>query len=193
MLRIILVLLSISVISFNPTAANANGYISDNVYVFMHTGPSAKFRILGSVVSGSKIEILEKSEDNTYTKITDDKGRTGWIKSEFSSTTQSTRERFELLQEQFNRLNSTKDKLSQQTALASKSNIRLEQHITRLTSELATAERLKQETEAKLVGEEADIQLKWFIRGGILVIISMLFGVLVTFLPGKKKSKGNWA
>jgi len=193
MLRIVLVFLLATVAFFNPVAAASNGYISDDVYVYIHTGPSAKFRIMGSVVAGSKIEIIETSADGAYTKITDDKGRIGWIQSEFSSTQLSLKQRFDALQLKFNSLNGTKDQLVNESTQVSKTNIRLEQRIKQLSAELATSKRTKNEMEAKLVGEDAEIQIRWLINGGILVIISIFLGILMTFIPGKKKNKGNWS
>jgi len=193
MLRISLALLIVVMTLSSPISAAPNGFISDNVYVYMHTGPSAKFRIMGSVIAGSKIEIVEKSSDKSYTKIIDDKGRTGWVQSEFASSKLSIKERFDALEIKFNALNDTRDQLAQKSSQVSDSNSRLEQRITQLSSQLATAKREKNEMEAKLVGEDADIQMKWLFNGGILVIISIMIGVLITFIPGKKKNKGNWA
>lgn len=193
MLKIALALLLTTLtLSFN-TAKAATGYISDNVYVYIHTGPSAKFRILGSVIAGSKIEIIETSADGTYTKITDDKERTGWVQSKFASTQLSLKERYADLEAKYQSLSSENQELTQASSQAGQNNTRLEQRIASLSSELATAKREKTEIEAKLVGEAAEIQMKWLLNGGILVIISILIGILVTFIPSKKKNKGNWA
>ncbi len=193
MLKFLLVLVLATVTLFCNTATAATGYISDNVYVYMHTGPSAKFRILGSVIAGSKIEIIEKSADGAYTKITDEKGRSGWVQSEFASTELSIKERFEALQSKYQALTSDNEQLTLQSSQVNQNNSQLEQRITTLSSELAAAKREKTEIEAKLVGEDAEIQIKWLLNGGILVIVSLLIGVLITFIPSKKKNKGNWA
>jgi len=171
----------------------ATGYISDNVYVYFHTGPSAKYRIVGSVISGSKVEIVEHSEDGKYTKIVDDKGRTGWIQSEFASTQSSLKQRFEALTLQVAALSENNLELEQRSEQSSQSTGQLQQRISTLSAELASAKREKIRVEAKLVGEEADIKMKWLINGGILVIISILLGIFITFIPSKKKSKGNWS
>lgn len=188
-----IIALTIFTLLSNVTLA-ATGYISDDVYVYMHSGPSAKFRIVGSVVAGSQIEIIEKSADGKYTKIIDDKKRSAWVQSEFASTKVSLKVSYADLERKFNNLTQANNKLDQESSQYSQSNNQLKNKISTLTAELATAKREKTRIEAKLVGEEAEIQIKWLINGGILVVISILFGILVTFIPsGKKKTKGNWS
>lgn len=193
MLRIAIASLLTALTLSTPVHAETNGYISDDVYVYMHTGPSSKFRILGSVIAGSKIEILQQSEDGKYTKIIDDKERSGWVQSEFASTGLSVKEQLSDLQSKFSALQAQNSSLTNQTTEASSNNALLEQRIDELSNELTLANREKSEMEAKLVGEDAEIKMKWLLNGGILVIISILIGILVTFIPSKKKNKGNWA
>lgn len=193
MLKSTLVILC-AICALLPNNASATqGYISDNVFVYIHTGPSPKFRILGSVVSGAKIEIVEQSEDGQYTKIIDDKGRTGWIKSEFSSAEIGIKERFVQLQQTVDNLKNKNEQLTVRSSEFNQNNGQLQQRITSLTNELNLAKREKTEMEAKLIGEDAEIQMKWLLNGGILVFVSILFGILLTFVPGKKKNKGNWS
>lgn len=58
-------------------------YISDDLYVFMHSGPSNQFRIVGSVNAGTKINQVEFNQENKYAKIVLENGREGWVEAKY--------------------------------------------------------------------------------------------------------------
>ncbi|NRA62278.1 MAG: TIGR04211 family SH3 domain-containing protein [Psychrobium sp.] len=187
----ILIFLFCNIIAFTATAET--GYISDKVYVYLHTGPGVKFRIIGSVVAGSRIEIVEKSADGKYTKIVDDKNRTGWIQSEFSSNSLSLREQFSTLSKELESVTTQQQQTYASGTEYKKDIVQLKQTITALETELATAKAAEKTALDQLIGEDQDIKIKWLLNGGMLVIFSLLFGVFLTKILSKKKPSGNWA
>ena len=186
----IFIFLFCSIMSFAATAET--GYISDKVYVYLHTGPGVKFRIIGSVVAGSKIEIIEKSADGKYTKIVDDKNRTGWIQSEFSSKKLSLHAQFSTLTKKLESVTAQQQQTYASGTGYKKDIVQLNQTISSLETELATAKTAEKKALAQLVGEDQDIKIKWLLNGGMLVIFSLLFGVFLTKILSKKKPSGNW-
>jgi SH3 domain protein len=187
--RFILVLFFItsSAVSFAET-----GYISDNVYTYLHTGPSAKFRIKGSIAAGTSINIIEHSEDGTFTKVSDNKGREGWIMSEFASTKQSLKQKYAALEARLNAQMESNQDLSQETTNIKQQTSQLQEQISQLTTELATAKIDTATAQAQLKGEDEDVKIKWLTRGALLVLVSFFIGVIVTSLISKKKSKSSW-
>lgn len=172
----------------------ASGYISDDVYVFIHTGPSNKYKILGSVKAGTPIEILKLSNDGNYQQIVDDKKRTGWIKSEFLSTTPSLRVTNERLQQRLDEINKQSDTTSDNLIQATQKINQLERALQDSNTKLIQAQESERNALSKLKGEDERIKMQWAKNGGMLVGISILFGVALTFLPKKKKKKGgNWS
>ena len=81
-----LLLAATSFISYAEEAPSSDSqntaYIVDNLYTFMHSGPSKNYRILGSVDAGTQVMLLS-DEDNGYFKIRDDKDREGWVEAKF--------------------------------------------------------------------------------------------------------------
>jgi len=180
-------------IIFSSISAAETGFISDEVYTYLHTGPSAKFRILGSIKAGTSINIIERSEDGTYTKISDNKGREGWIMSEFASTKQSLKQKYAALEEKLNTQLESNQDLSQETMTIKQQTNQLQQEISQLTTSLATAKSDLINAQSQLKGEDEDVKIKWLTRGGLLVLVSFLVGIIVTSLVSKKKTKSNWS
>ena len=62
----------------------AQGFISDELFIYMHSGAGNNYRILGSINSGTEIK-LTNEEENEYTQIIDTRGRTVWVESKYVS------------------------------------------------------------------------------------------------------------
>ena len=92
-------LLLTSSIAFGQTQEeepnDSNGeirYISDDLYTFLHAGPGRNYRILGSVLAGTRVTQLQIDAENNFVEIIDDKQRTGWVDATFITTESSIRE-----------------------------------------------------------------------------------------------------
>lgn len=199
---------------FTINSAAETGYVSDGVYTYMHKGPSAQFKIMGSISAGKKIEILEKSQDGKYTKILDPRGRKGWIMTKFASTKPSLKVRNSELQKKLDKQVKLNEELSSNSSVDETNALKNE--IEQLNVELAQANeeatiakaqfekeylvaknKLDEElslVQSKLKGEEVDIQIKWLTHGGLLVLASFLIGIIVSSLTSKRKSskKSSW-
>ena len=75
-------------------------YISDDLFTYLHAGPGRNFRILGTVVAGTRVTLLQEDTEKSFVEIIDDKQRTGWIDAEFISVSRSVRELVPGLQQQ---------------------------------------------------------------------------------------------
>ena len=94
-----LLLAATSFISYAEEAPSSNentAYIVDNLYTFMHSGPSKNYRILGSVDAGTQVTLLS-AEDNGYFKIRDDKDREGWVEAKFVTENAGIQQQFQAL------------------------------------------------------------------------------------------------
>lgn len=54
MKHLISLLLFVCAVATTSAQAEATRYISDNLFTYMHTGPSNQYRIMGSIDAGSK-------------------------------------------------------------------------------------------------------------------------------------------
>ncbi|WP_416307945.1 TIGR04211 family SH3 domain-containing protein [Neptunicella sp. SCSIO 80796] len=167
-------------------------FIRDNLTVFMHAGPGREFRILGTVEAGSKITLLEHNQDKGFAEIIDDKQRTGWVEDENVVSQRSMRE---ILPETQKRLQQVNDELAQaqqlnqdlnqQIAELSLSNQQLQQRYDTLND---TYVLLRDQQDA----QDQSSQKEWFTRGGMIALAGIILGVIVTYMPKRKRRSDNW-
>ena len=167
-------------------------YISDDLYTYIHAGPGRNYRILGSVVAGTRVTQLQIDVENNFVEIIDDKQRTGWVDATFISREKSIREQLPELEERV--------KLSDQTAGdQQRNNDLLNQQIADITSQNNQLKRQLEElqtTNARIQKEldtqDQSAQMEWFTRGGIIALVSILLGVIIAYLPKKRRRNDQW-
>jgi SH3 domain protein len=198
--QIVLVFLCIasSLLSLQSLAQEPNDsegeirYISDDLFTYLHAGPGRNFRILGTVVAGTRVTLLQEDAEKNFVEIIDDKQRTGWIDAEFISVSSSVRALVPGLQQQ---VEDTEQTIQQQRV----SNDLLNQQIADLTSQntnlktkLSDAEKENAKITQTLADYDQTAQMDWFTRGGIVAVISLLLGIILTYLPKKRRRNDNW-
>lgn len=167
-------------------------YISDDLFTFLHAGPGRNYRILGSVVAGSKVTLLQIDENKEFVEVIDDKQRTGWVQAEYISKERSVRELVPGLQAELqtaantiNQQNIDNDLLNQRIADLSSQNAALSRKLSTLESE-------NQSLSLELDNHDQSAQIEWFTRGGIVAVISLVLGIVITYLPKKRRRNDNW-
>lgn len=167
-------------------------FITDDLYTFIHAGPGRNYRILGSITAGSQVSLLNTSEDNSYVEIMDDKQRTGWVDARFVSEQQSLRLSIPSLQQQLEQTQGqiqsyqvTNEELNQQLTELQSKHKTLQQNYQKL-------QQLQQQTRQKLETTGSEEQQEWLIKGGVLALVSLLLGVILTFLPKRRRRNDNW-
>jgi SH3 domain protein len=167
-------------------------YISDDLFTFLHSGPGRNYRILGSVVAGSEVTVLQTDSDSNYVEIVDDKDRTGWVDGEFVSREKSLRELLPSLQQQL--ADATQSNSSQQSENDSlrQQFSELQTQNDTLTKQLKTLEKQNADFSQKLDAADQTEKMQWFTRGGIVALISLILGVIVAYLPKKRRKSDTW-
>lgn len=169
---------------FTPTH-----FISDDLFIYMHTGPGTNYRIRGSVTAGTQIVVNQEDSDAGYSEITDDRGRTGWIKTEFVTLDKSVRTQLRELQEQ----------LQQQGDVSSQYSLELSQLDSQLQQAAATNQTLQEENAAlktqinsltqQVEQKGNENQREMFFMGAIVAGSGLIFGIIMTMLlKGRKRS-----
>jgi SH3 domain protein len=172
--------------NFQP---NAN--ITDDLSVYIHTGSSRNYRIIGSILAGSPIVILDRQGDPEFVQITDAQGRTGWIEAQYISSTGTIRNALPRLQEEVSSLQQELSSLQEQYQQSRSQNNALEQQNRRLTTELDSAQNLAAELQIKVDQADNTAMIEWFTRGGILAGVCILLGILLTYIVPKKRRRGD--
>ncbi len=198
-IRLILLACAISA----PVHAQQTKYISDDLFTYMHSGPGTQYRILGSINAGAKVTQLDSGSG--YTKVKDERGREGWIKTDFISTTPGLKERLPALEQS---LSETKAQLAtaeqdadqRNASLISSLEVRdqqiedLESRNQEVSEQLNAAETEMRAMRAKLDTQQNDLLMRWFLRGGMVAGGGLLLGLcLPHMIPRRKKKPNGWA
>jgi SH3 domain protein len=137
--------------------------------VFLHRGPSSRFKIVGTLPAGTPITVTARNDDSGYAEVSDDQGKSGWVEARFLSDSVSRRARLEEVEgdlkkvqqshegaganlasyeEEVRRLKTDNDKLQRKNRL-------LESEVKRVQNELAASDQ--------------DRQMTWFRNGAVVL------------------------
>ncbi len=181
---------------FSAQAAENNykqGYISDELFIYMHAGPGTNYRILGTIIAGSDIKITG-SEDNGYSEIIDDKDRATWVETKYVTTQAGLRF---VVADLNKKLAASTDFSSQLDGEVNelKSTVNtLTQDKKKLTAELAQLTETLAKTRTKIKGQDLDIQKKWFFNGAMVLGVGLILGLILPRVFARRRgSMDNWS
>ena len=189
-----------------PAQAQAQTrYISDNLFTYMHSGPSNQYKIIGSVDAGDRVTLLSSNKNASFTQIVDTKGRKGWVESKFVSRQAGLGERLPKVQAELTSVkaqlaNARKAANDEKAGLADSLTQRnqqmqdLEQSYSDVNNQLVSSQSEIRELRAKLDTQKEDLLLKYFMYGGSVAGIGLLFGLLLPhMIPSRKKKQNGWS
>jgi SH3 domain protein len=186
-------LLSVQSLAQEPNDSKGEiRYISDALFTYLHAGPGRNFRILGSVVAGTRVSLLQEDSENNFVEIIDDKQRTGWVDAQFINVNRSVRELVPGLQQKVEQTEKTILQQRQNSDLLNQQIADLTSQNTNLKKKLSDAEKVNTKTTQTLADYDQTAQMEWFTRGGIVAVISLLLGIILTYLPKKRRKNDNW-
>lgn len=164
-------------------------YISDDLFIYLHAGPSKEFRLLGSITAGSQVQLLQVDSDAGYAEIIDARQRTGWVESKFVTRNQSIRQ--DVLDMEISLNDKNKELANMQSKVdAAMENLTQneEQKFAlnrQLTEQLEEVARLNEQLEKR----ERTNNMMWFTRGGILAISALVIGYILGLIGRKRNNK----
>ncbi|WJG09035.1 TIGR04211 family SH3 domain-containing protein [Aliiglaciecola sp. LCG003] len=167
-------------------------YITDDLYTFIHSGPGRDYRILGSVMAGSRVSVLQEDKQTGFIEIIDDKQRTGWVDAKLIVSQRSVRELVPSLQQS---LQQAKEQLTQEQQNDDLLNQQLSDINSRnalLLKDLASLKKDNERIQRELDAQDQSEQMQWLTRGGIIAVVGMLLGVIIAYLPKKRRRNDQW-
>ncbi len=190
-----LIAVSFQGFGFQDTAdieASSSHYIRDDLFVFLHASPGRNYRILGSIEAGTPITLLDTNREEEFSQVKDDEGRTGWVETRYVSNTISMAEQLPLLSEQL-----ADSQASLQAARNENTQLRQQLSEARQTAAQLTQKNEEQAREvtalsAKIERADQDELVRWFTRGGLVAGAGILLGVILSYLPKKRKRSDQW-
>ncbi len=185
----ILLFLTLSSLSFNSTLIAAEAYVSDEIGVTLRSGPTNRYRVIGSLRAGTPIEVLQTDTANKTSQVRIKGGKkTGWIKTEFVSNKKTVLAQYQEAIQNNNRLEQQATNLNQQ--LSDKNTITAQNEQLQLkVSEL--------ENQVDQLSQQADLQKSRFRKdvfysGAITVLISMLIAWFITRTIYSRRQRSGW-
>lgn len=191
---ILLLLTSMHFAVIAQTDSNSSDirYITDDLQAFMHSGPGRNYRILGSIIAGTKVTVLQQDTENGFIEVVDDKQRTGWVESGYVTSQQSLKEQVPALQESLQLSQDNADELAQANDLLNQQLADLETRNASLVKDLETTKKDNQRIQLALDKQDQSAQMEWLTRGGIISLVSILLGVIIAYLPKKRQRNDQW-
>ncbi len=181
---------------FSALAADNNykqGYISDELFIYMHAGPGTNYRILGTIFAGSKIKITG-AEDNDYSEIIDDKNRATWVETKYVTSQAGLRfivadlnEKMAASSDFSSKLDGEVNELKSKVNLLTNEKAKLSRELKQLTATLA-------KTRTQIKGQDTNIQKQWFFNGAMVLGVGLLLGLILPRLFARRRgSMANWS
>jgi len=202
-LKLLKYILTVCTLSLCVNAFAATRYVSENIFIYLHSGPSLDYRIIGTIKVGSKLTSLKYNNKTKFTQVKTDSGKTGWVKnSELQETLPATvllpQVQKQLLETQtkLNNIDSENEKTQQENiqSITDKQNL-----IVKLQSEKKFLEENMEKLKAKnleldLLQDTKDerVKMEWMMYGGSVLFFGLLIGLMIPFLPRRKKRRNNW-
>ena len=192
--------LAASLASFAGTAvaqeSNAR-WVSDSLTTYVRSGPTDGYRIVGTLKSGQKVELISTQGD--YSQVRGEGGGTVWIPSSDLQAKPGQAERLPQLEQQVAELSgqlktiddSWKNRVQgmQETLDARKQQIdELEARRKDLDAQLTQAQSELRSTQAKLGNENKQALMQYMVYGGSIAGAGLLAGLILPSLTRRKKN-----
>ncbi|ANO32040.1 TIGR04211 family SH3 domain-containing protein [Vibrio breoganii] len=200
-----LFLIALAAVMTAPAAWAQTRYISDNLFTYMHSGPNAQYRIIGSVDAGAAVTLVQTNKNSGYTEVVDQRGRKGWVESKYVTNTEGMATRMPRLEKELAQVKAELAGFNEQAEQEQEGLVRsletrnsqiseMEVNYKKVSDQLLSAQTEVRELRARLDTQKEDLLLKYFMYGGGVAGLGLLFGLLLPHvIPRRKKSPNGWA
>ena len=192
-LFVALVLVSSAFFTKAVSAEQSTAYISDELYIFMHSGAGKNYRILGSVNAGTEVTLVTGTQTNGFYEIVDDKERQGWVESQFINQDKSLKVKFEQLGEELTSMQQTLRSAQSQIPELQNLNRDLQEQNQRLQAQLDAAIEERDAIETKQQSLRTKEKRQLLTYGGAIAFIGLFLGIILTIFLSRRKRYDGWA
>lgn len=193
--------ISALLLSATLTASAETQYVSENLSTFLRKGAGDQFKIAGAIGAGEAVTVLDRQ--GKYTLIRDGKNREAWILSSDLSNTPSSKEENPKLRDQVQELTLKLSRLDndwqqrtaemqRRTKQAEQQSANLLEQNSQIKRELEMTKNKNRDLEAMLDAGKREIAIQWFIYGGSVLGVGLIFGLLIPYLLPKRRRRDGW-
>jgi SH3 domain protein len=176
-------------------------WVSDSLNTYVRSGPTDGYRIVGTLKSGQKVELI--STQGNYSQIRGESGDTVWIPSSDLQDVPGQAERLPQLQQQVAELSDqlktiddnwkTRVQGMQETLDTRKALIEeLQARRTSLDAELSATLSELRTTQAQLGDENNQLLMRYLVYGASIAGAGLLLGLLLPALTRGRKRNDRW-
>lgn len=167
-------------------------YVSDNIFISMRSGPTTGYRVIGAIKVGTPLTTLKYNSETKFIQVKTATGKTGWVQAK---DLQEELPATILLPEIQKQQQEAQAKLADITQSMTEKEIL----IANLQNEKEYLQKNIEELKAKnleldLLQDTKDerIKMEWMMYGGSVLFFGLLLGLIIPFLPRRKKRQNNW-
>lgn len=195
-------------------AVAATRYVSDQLRITLRSGAGTQYKILDTLTTGDRVEVLE-TQGEDWARVRTSDGEVGWVlaqylmdqpaardqlararsqleaargdQGELQSTLEQTQGELEQARERIQALEAEKEQLSQRLSRAEEG---LEQYeeVQQLKKQVVDLQRTIQELQAEKERLADRTRHDWFMVGGGVMLTGILLGIIVTRIRWRKRS-----
>lgn len=195
------VLLAACVSAQAQEAAGNVRWISDKLHTYVRSGPTNEYRIVGTLESGEKVELIKTQGE--YSQIREADGEVVWIPSSDLQDRPGQAERVPQLERQVAELGAQLETLEDdwqrrargmQEMLDSRKALidELEARVSTLNEELAETQSELRTTQARLGDENSRLLMRYLVYGGSIAGAGLLVGLILPAMTRGRKRSDRW-
>ncbi|MCF7203164.1 TIGR04211 family SH3 domain-containing protein [Pseudomonas oligotrophica] len=176
-------------------------WVSDRLTTYVRSGPTDGYRIVGTLTSGQKVELLQTQGD--YSQVRGESGDQVWIRNADLQEVPGQAERLPQLEAEVtdlrdqlrtiddnwkNRVQGMQETLDSRKALVDE----LEARNQGLSEELVEAQSALREAQAQLGDENKQVLMTYMVYGGSIAGAGLLAGLILPLMFGRRKRNDRW-
>ena len=195
---------SLLVLGSPAQAEEADGnqrWVSDSLTTYVRSGPTDGYRIVGTLKSGQKVQLLSSQGD--YSQVRGESGDTVWLPTSNLQAVPGQAERLPELTQQVTELRTQLDTIDnswktrvqgmQETLDTRKALIdELDARAKALNTQLTDAQADLRSAQAKLGDENKQVMMRYMVYGGSIAGAGLLAGLILPALTRGRKRNDRW-
>ncbi len=181
--------------------ATTDRWVSDTLSTYVRSGPTDGYRIVGSLISGQKVQLLDTQGD--YSQVRGESGDRVWIRSTDLQEVPGQAERLPQLEQQVAELSEelktiddswkTRVQGMQETLDSRKALIdELEARRKALDQALTATESDLRDAQARLGDENNQVLMRYMVYGGSIAGAGLLAGLILPAMTRGRKRNDRW-
>jgi len=167
-------------------------FISDALFVYLHSGPSNQYRIIGTVNAGQSVTYLSEDSETGYAQIQYEDSKTGWLPKEYVTYTPGLVSQLESLKADFAQTN---EKLLATEQQRDELNNRLNQAVAERQNaleQLEQANRAYEQLKVQVEATQTSIWQKPMVLGSMILLAGLIFGLILPMIIPKRRDSERW-